>query len=507
MIEEDKVIQDGFIKSRWGTLDGLKSTPKRYWEQYAEWTIPSVFTKENTNESQQLQLDYDSTGAEAVNSMASNLGMTFFTPNRPFFRFEKTAELDEEAKKHNVEGVLLDTILAESERSVMKAGEVKSVRGGLTNAGKSVLITGNALLYMPKGETESMVVYGPKKWCVKRDGSGNMFECILEQCAQLMTFAPELQEHIKHARTANKDDDEVTVYTYMFRQGKRWITYEAAEGITLTDTRKVYNLDTFPYHIQVWNLIDGEDYGRGLVEDYAGAFHALSGVAAAQAAIIAMIADTKFLVDARGGVDVTALNKAPAGSYVAGSADAIKATTAQFNVPYQMIEGAIERYSRIIGRAFLVNSSMVRNAERVTAEEINFLRDQLTSVYGPQYSNISTTTQPWLAKMLMREVDVSHISRFSKITITTGIDSLARSADNEGILKWLNALSILNSIPDRLMNAIKPDQVSRSLAIGYGVKDKDYYKTDVELQADAKKEAMQAMAANVDPNQPQQPQQ
>lgn len=506
MIHEERVVQDGYIHKRWTALSTKKSTAERYWETYAEWTLPSVYPKENTDESTQLQFDYSSAGAEAVNSMASSLGMTFFAPNRPFFKFEQTQELKEAAATEQISLVELTGILANVESDIMKVGEAKGVRAGLTKSGKNILITGNCLLYMPKGEKARMLTYGPRKFCVRRDSSGEPVETILREKTELLNLDAKVQDLIKSDREVKDDEEEeVILYTYMFRAGDKWITYQSAENITLTETRKVYNETTFPYHIQKWNLVDGEDYARGLVEDYAGDFHALMGTSASLSSIIAIIADTKFLVSARGGIDINTLNKAAAGTYVAGEADSIKATTATFNVPNQMIENAIDKYERRIGKAFLVNSSMIRDAERVTAEEINFIRDQLTSAYGPQYSEISSSTQLWLANMLMREIDTGEIKKYAKISITTGIDSLARTADNESIIRWLQSLAVIDSVPDVLKNNMKTDNISKSLATGFHVKDDDYYKTAQELAAESRARATEQVASNVDPN--QQPQQ
>jgi hypothetical protein len=352
----------------------------------------------------------------------------------------------------------------------------------------------------------------PTKFCVRRDGSGKWIEIVIKEKASLMDFEQDVQDLIRIKRNALSDvphdEHEVIYYTYIRRTGKgMYELWHAADQYTIPNSKVTYNDATFPYNLQTWTLIDGEDYGRSLVQDYAGDFHANSGVSEARAGLIAIVANIQFFVDPQGGVDISAVNKSDAGTYHAGGAGAISASTQGIQAHYPIVTEAISEYTRRIGRAFLVNSSMVRDAERVTEAEINFIEADLTANHGGSYSTLSADTQQWLARMLMRDIDRDKLLGLSDIVVTTGIDALARSADNVAIQQWIGSLVPIAQVPEGLQARLKLDKLAKKLASGFGVDDTEYYKSEQEIAAEQQQQAAlqakTAVASNIDPNQQQ----
>ena len=66
--------------------DGKRQTRLEASEQYAYYTIPSVFPKLDTSDNQVSVGMADNIGSLVANHMANKLVTTLFSPNRPFFR-------------------------------------------------------------------------------------------------------------------------------------------------------------------------------------------------------------------------------------------------------------------------------------------------------------------------------------------------------------------------------------------------------------------------------------
>lgn len=484
-IDEQAINANGFIANRWGKLDGVRGSILTRCEQYAEWTLPSVFPRAGTNESTELQLDYQSVGAEAVNTMANKLGLTLLTPHRPFFRLNLTTEETRQVmKKHpQMDLPIIQAALAEVEKEAMNELERWGLRVSTVDAAKLLLITGNALIKVPEKDGDKAKTFSMRRYCMNRDQSGNVIEIIVREVSSLGTFSDEKQKQIMAARHENKERDEVIMYTYIKLIDGKWIVYQAADEFTLPDTRGQYPKDECPWIVLVWNRVDNETYGRGLVEDYSGDFHALAGVYEAGVNVLAVLCDLKFISDPRANNDIDTLNNSPTGTYVSGTPDSIKATIQGVVAPLEGLQFFLQDYKQRIGAAFLVTSSQVRNAERVTAEEIRLMAEELDARHGSVYSNLSQDYQARIAKLLLDKVKFDLAE--SEPTIITGLDSLARSADVQNLRLMLQDMAMVQNLPESYQAILKLENLTAMFGTGYGVKYNDLIKTKEELAADA----------------------
>ena len=71
---------------------GERSYLEHRWQDYAGWTLPYLFPHEEYESTTEMQLDFQSLGAQCVNHLANKIAMTLFAPSRPFFRVELTQE-------------------------------------------------------------------------------------------------------------------------------------------------------------------------------------------------------------------------------------------------------------------------------------------------------------------------------------------------------------------------------------------------------------------------------
>ena len=471
---EGRIPEDNDLRNRWKALDGIKRPILNWSYDYADWTLPYIFPRDNSR-NVELQLAKDSIGAQAVNHLANKVVSTLFPPQQLFFRLHVTEDIKqqvqqamqmaaglptEEANAQLAQAMKeVEAQLASVEKQVVDALDMVQYRPQAVNAAKLLIVTGNALEYHPADGP--VQVYNLKDYCVLRDLSGQVIEIMTLESKSFQTFSPEVQGLLRdRQRTGDvkrrsrnlrdyMDTSNVDVYTRIRLEddGKFHVTQQA-DGVELDTTGAVYTRDKLPWIVLAWNLVRGEDYGRGLVQDYAGAFHAINTLSGSLLNIAAIMGDIKFLVNPTSLVDVQLLNDSPAGSYHPGRPEDVAAIQTNKNSDAQFIAMIIERYEKQIAQAFLLNSQLTRNAERVTAEEIRLQANELETSNGGIYSRLASSWQLPLAIVMLEQVGFDGLGYGVVPQVITGMDSLSRVSELDNIRMFLADMAMLDQIPE-----------------------------------------------------------
>ena len=485
------------LQQRFQILENKKTAIYRRCEEYALWTIPSVFPVLGSKQEEQ-QGPVDSTGAQAVNNLSNKVTMSLFPAHQPFFRLnvadDVVADLDAEAQNGDpdAKAILdnLDKSLAQAEKDAMRELDYNSFRTEGTMVSKALIITGNSLLYHP--EDGKAQTYNLRDYCVSRDLSGTVIEIMTRDKKAFSTFSKEVQDKIREAckNKKYKDQSDVTIYTRIClkEDGKYHMTQAADEH--LLDSEATWTKEELPYIVLTWNLTRGEDYGRGLVEDYAGAFHALHVLGNSLVDMVGIASDIKFFVDPSSVIDVKALNDSESGSYHTGKEGDI--STPQLNniQNMQFVDSMINRFTMQISKAFLLNSSVQRDAERVTAEEIRYVAQELEVSHGGIYSRFAEEWQLKLAVLLLNRLKFK-IGKDKTIypQIITGLDSLSRAGDLDNLRLFVMDMQLLEGVPDEIRGVIDPLRFAAWIGVRRGVDYEKFTKTKEQLLAE--QQAMQ----------------
>lgn len=490
------------LAARWQQLDSKKGDMVRRCEDYAMWTLPYMFPQTGSKHTELVGAT-DSTGAKAVNHLSNKLIMTLFQPNQPFFRLMASDDMIAEIKDASKEGddnakeILekLDAALVKAEKDAMRELDYTKYRTEATTAAKALIITGNALLYHPEkdGKVQS---YGLRDFCIVRDLSGNMVELITRDKKALYTFSKEVQDVLKAANKNkyDKDNCEITIYTQLcLEEDGKFHLKQAADQVPLKSSG-TWPVEDLPWIPLTWNLIRGEDYGRGLVEDYAGAFQALYVLNNALVDAVGIAADIKFLVDPGSVIDVKELNDSESGTYHSGKKDDISTFELKKVFDIQLVEAAVDRFQKQIGEAFLLNSAVTRDAERVTAEEIRQNAQELEMAHSGIYSRFAEEWQYRTAVLMLKRVKIN-IGKGKTVfpQIITGLDSLSRAGDMDNLRVMMSDLAMLKEVPDVFIAEIDPNRYIQYCALRRGVDFDKFLKSNEQKQADA--DAMQQQNA------------
>ena len=360
-------------------------------------TIPYVMPDEGFGAHSRLETPFQGIGARGVNNLASKLLLALLPPNAPFFRLQ----IDEHGLRSEgaPEELIteIETSLQQVEETFMEEVSRGSYRTAIHEAVKHLVITGNALLYVP--EDGGVRVFHLDRFCVERDPMGNILYICTKETLSYMS----LSEEMKEVAGANEGgvDDEVNLYTAVCRKEKGWKVWQEINGNVIPKSEGFFGLDKNPYIPLRFSRIDGEDYGRGYVEEYLGDLQSLESLSQSLVEGSAAAAKVLFLVNPNGTTRARTLAESPNGAIAQGNAQDISVLQLEKFNDFRVVQESVQKIEERLGHSFLLTSGVVRQAERVTAEEIRMLGQELESALGGLYSLLSMELQLPLVNRLM----------------------------------------------------------------------------------------------------------
>lgn len=488
------VLPGDSLHQRWTTLHAEKNSLLTRCEQYARWTLPHVFPETGSNEGSELTKTNDSLGARGVNHISNKAVTTLYRPQGSFFRLwlgkkqrKQLESMSQDENKADV-GTLVATIdgaLLDAETEGVEYLDMVSYRPTAINAAKLLVITGNALMYHPEGKP--VQVYSLRNYCVVRDIGGELLELVIMEGKAFETFPDDVKDQLRANKSqdrAYEDRTPVMIYTQIkLHSDGKFHVKQAADLVDITTPNMSWPKETLPWIPLTWNLTNGEDYGRGLVEDFSGAFTALDVLNNSLLSIAAVMGDIKYLVNPASVVDVAHLNNSPSGSYHSGKPEDIGTVETKKQNDAQFIASMIDRFEKQIAQGFLLNSSITRDAERVTAEEIRMQANELDTSNGGVYSRLAHQWQGPTANIILDQIKFPANQFGIKVKIITGMDSLSRQGEMDNIRMFIGDLALLDAVPQDVRAAINPIKFLTLVGKARQVSYDQFLYTQAEMQA------------------------
>lgn len=462
-------------------------------EQFARWTNASVFPSTSTQTSgirYALERDYQSKGAMLVNNLASKVTQALFPQNNAFFEIGQTKAMLEMAQQMGADEKVAASMFAGLETRASARVFLNAGYSALNHLTKLLIITGNALLYRDP-TTKRFHTYSVRDYAVKRDGSGNVMLMILKERIALIDVPEAFRTSFLNGRTDPYED--VELYTKMKREHRNgrvvYVITQECEGHGI-GSESVYPEMLCPYIPLTWNLITGEHYGRGHVEDFAGDFARLSELS--ESSLLYEIEMMKLvnITDPGAGIDIDDMANAEVGEYVAGkSGVAGNGVVAHEGGNAQKLAAVMNDINALLqqlGIAFMYTGN-TRDAERVTAEEIRANIGEANQTLGGVYANLSEVLHVRLAHILAIEEEPRLLPVLNvegvTLDVSVGLASLNRQANVEKLQYLANAVQLVLPVLSQASPRFNPDLVMDALCQGYGIDRESLSYTAEQLQA------------------------
>ncbi len=515
--------QPGPVQQRYQRLATSRQPFLDEARECAKLTIPSLCPPASLSNGAKLPEPYQSLGAHGVKNLAEKILMSLFPPGRPFFRLSMNqfdmdrqvalmaAEVagrqgvDPEAGQHFV-GKLrrmvvseVEKNLAAVERSIVRDFEVEDNWSTDSEAMKHLINDGSVMRYCPQNDSEQPRIYDLDHHVVKRDPDGTVLEMITREGVTAASVDPEIRET---CGLESEDDrgaeHEYDLFTHIRRKDKRWIVVQELNSVTVPDSEGSYPLDACPWMPLRWTKIDGEDYGRSHVSDYRGSLRSLEGIVHALVDNALAAARTLGFVNPNSqyGTRLKDISGAENGAILPGNAADV--TFLQVN-KYNDLQVPLRQMQMLyqeIGQAFLLNSSVQRDAERVTAREISLLAQELEIALGGVYSTLGKEYQLPILQNLMAKMKKSGslptLPPEVKPTIITGMDMLGRNADLEKLAQYGQFLKMFP--PDVVRQYHRFSDMFKQGAVALGIDVDSVLKSEEEVEQERQQEMQLALA-------------
>jgi len=461
----------------------------------SELTLPYLVTRDDSSTGKrQLLQPYQSVGAKAVVTLAAKLMLAILPPQTAFFKLQvrddklgetldpmMRSELDLSFSK--IERLIMDYIAASSDRVVVH------------QALKHLIVSGNALIFMAK---DGLKHYPLNRYVVERDGNGNVIEIVTKELVsrKVLGISPPPTDSPNGEYGDTEDDAEVYTCVKMDESSGNWKWHQEVDDMILDGSQSTAPKKASPWLVLRFNTVDGEDYGRGRVEEFIGDLRSLDGLSQALVEGASVASKVIFLVSPSATTKPGTLAKAGNGAIIQGRPEDVGVVqvgkTADFATAAQLA-ATIEK--RIL-EAFLVMN--IRNAERVTAEEVRLTQLELEQSLGGLFSLLTVEfLVPYLNRTLLILQRTNQIPRLPKDVvrpkIVAGINSLGRGQDNEALTRFIQTVAAVLG-PEALMKYIDPSEAIKRLAAAQGIDVLNLVRTAEQLAQ--QKEVQQADMAN-----------
>ena len=472
-------------------------------ENASKLTIPQLYTGQydKENDGDTYRNPYQSLGARGVNNLANKIILTLFPPATAFFKMGLNPMTLKKMGKGEGE---IDQALQILEKSIVSEMEISQLRASLVDMLKQCIVGGSSILHVP--ESENPKVISMENFGIKRSKSKRILELVIKECMFFSELDKDAQKQLEASPELlaehKSDKKELNVYT-MIKRGSDGMYEEHQEiiDIEMDGTKGRYKEKDMPY-IFVPFVDRGENYGRSYVEDFIGDLQSYEGLRQSVLEAAAESARIIYLVKPNATLTVKKLTSANSGDVLMGSPDDVGTLQADKRMDLQVAQSEMEILRLDLSTLFLLDSSVRRNAERVTAEEIRRVSQELEVSLGGIYSTLANVLQEPLVKLYLNRLKKKGLINDAlkesiDLEVTTGSAALGRGTEFSSISTFIQTLQA--TLGQDFARYIKmPEMIARvanSLDIGTSELVKSEEELMLELQQQQEAEQQQAAIA------------
>ena len=504
----------GEIAAQFMTDDGSRTESLDRARLCAALTKPGVLPPRDQDSDSKLPESYQSIGAWGVTNFVGAMHSATFPAGLPWFMFTLAPEIEfnptisNETKQDflndmfafqvSIQAMLDSSHLDDQENGNKRAAAFFSRQyASLTQ----LAITGDTLEQVM--DDYRIKVFRRDKYVTKRDSCGDiLYHIILEECDPLdcMTDVQIQNAHLDKAQLKEKPVCErlMPMHTMVEWQPwtRTWVIRQEVNGFVCNTSQE----SVTPYLCTPYELVAGENYGRGFVEQSLGNLRSLNNLKKRMLEFAAMCSKFHIMPDQNCMIDRNDF-KADSGTIIEGGrvgAGALQ-DVALFKVDkypdFKVVESTIAQISGELARAMQIESEITPAKERTTAYQVQRVQAQLQSATGGMFSTIQDEKHIPLIRRLVHMARRDRVlqkwpDRSVRIDVLTGLAAVSKQAKLGNVLGALDVLARVNpNIVQRFNDQVLIDTIMRYS----NIHEPGLVRSDKEMAAEQQK----AIAANI----------
>ena len=445
----------GEIQTEFERLDNRRTNKLQRAQDCARLTVPGLYPEDGFTETMEIPDVYSSLPARGVMALASRMVSAIYPLNQtPFFNLE----LDQEFVPEGTDTTETLVQLSRLDRKIMDKLSTTNLRQELFVLFQHLIIIGDALFQCM--DDYQYRVHSIDHYVVQRYPDGRVYRIIVREWVDPDAVPDhweydEKMEAYGSMETGPSSDHKPYFTEILWNpETSKWeVTVEYCGQVVDTGT-----YDVNPYIPQVWSRIAGEDYGRSLCEEHIGDIRTLESLSKSLVEAASANAEFRIGVDPSGITEVSDLQETENGDFV--PARAADVFTVQLAKQIDLGPMATVRQDLIqnLGRTFLLQSSVQRSGDRVTATEIREVAQELDQTLGGIFSGMARDIQIPLVRraMVLMGRDklipdqliklVSSDKGGLKLKVRTGLEALNREVQNSMLAQWAQVVGSIQTL-------------------------------------------------------------
>ena len=484
-MNEDYSTKQHTAKERYEKLREKREQYLDRARECSELTIPALIPEDGFHYTSELYTPFQSVGARGVNNLASKLLLLLLPPNSPFFRLSVSGKAKEQLDEQREMQATVEKSLQRIEKNVQNKIEELALRTSAFEAIKHLIVGGNVLTYLPKDG--HMKVFPLTQYVCTRDSEGELLEVVIKESITPLSLDVEVRAQVI-SDPDYKEDEEVELYTHIYKlDNDKYYICQEVHGIKIPGSIGTFAKDAMPYMCLRMVRVDGEDYGRGYVEEFLGDLKSLEGLSQSLVESAAASSKVVFMIRPNSVTKKRDLALTRNGDIITGSRDDVSVLQTDKQYDLRVVQESIRALEERMSFAFLLHTAIQRDAERVTAQEIRYMAEQLETSMGGIYSLLSIEFQMPLVKILMKRMsqtkEIPSLPKGTvKPTIITGIEALGRGNDLQKLREFIAEFVQLAQVNPQVMQTLNPGDLIKRIATGLGIETEGLIKSQEELQ-------------------------
>ena len=463
----------------------------------SELTLPYLVQRDirQRGGKQTLQQPWQSVGAKAVVTLAAKLMLALLPPQTSFFKLQVRDDKLGEEMDPTMRSEL-DLSFSKIERMVMDYIAASADRVVVHQALKHLVVSGNALIFMGK---DGLKHFPLQRYVVNRDGNGNILEIVTKEIISRKVLGLEPKPSYPNdpnTTVEGSDEDDAEVYTCVKQDPSsgRWTWHQEVDDEIIPDSRSSAPKNASPWLVLRFNTVDGEDYGRGRVEEFIGDLRSLNGLAQALVEGSAVASKVIFLVSPSATTKPQTLSQAGNGAIIQGRPEDVGVVQVGKTADFATAANLAQQLESRILDAFLVLN--IRHSERTTAEEVRMTQQELNEQLGGLFSLLTVEfLEPYLRRTLLVLQRTNQVPKLPKDLvrpkIVAGVNALGRGQDKEALTVFITLLAQTLG-PEAIMKYVNTDEAIKRLAASAGIDVLNLIKTPQQMQQEMQAAQQQA---------------
>lgn len=498
-----ETVTEAVAAGRYEALSKERSEALRRARENALLTLPWLYPPEGSNEQTKLYRPVQTIGAVGTTRLASKMTTAMFPPNYPFFRHdaEEFAAIEAEATKP---GTTADAVskLAMYDRVLMRRMEALGDRPKIDLGNKHLLVGGNYCLDIsqPKARVISMTSY-----VCSRDSSGTPVEAVIKEMVHPAALEEDVvallgDETLATPEARAQSTKEYPLYTYMKLVSGTYTVHQEINGKAIPGTEYEKKQDELDYLFLRYTAVDGADWGRSYIDDLFGDLDTLEALQTSLVKAADAAAKVVWMVRPNGSTRARDLTKAKSGDVITGDANDVTTLKLDKNPDMAQARATAERIEDRLADRFLLRSSIQRSGERVTAEEIRTLAEELDAGLAGVYSLLSQEFQmPYLK---VRKGSLKDLPKLPEDivspVISTGLEAMRRSQELQGLTTWTDVMGRAFGAQE-VAKSVNKEAFGKRVAAATGVDPTDLLLTQEQVQQQQAAEGLTQAAMQAAP--------